>query len=75
MAIPAPLINQTLPSEPVTIGPGLVTPPVNSVIDAARASPGASIAIALANTDNTTIFKPLPVIWKPPPVLDRCEIG
>ena len=36
-------------------------------MDAARASPGASIAIALANTDNTTIFKPLPVIWKPPP--------
>ncbi len=62
MAIPAPLINHTLPSEPVTIVPGLVTPLVNSVIDAARARPGATIATALANTDSITIFTPLPVI-------------
>jgi hypothetical protein len=62
LAIPAPLINQTLPSEPVTIVPGPVTPLVNSVIDAACARPGATIATALAKTDNITIFTPLPVI-------------
>ena len=73
MAIPAPLINQTLPSEPAAIAPGLVTPPVNSMIDAACASPGATIATALASSANNTTLKPLPVISTPASVPDRYD--
>jgi hypothetical protein len=71
LAIPAPLINQTLPSEPVTVVPGLATPLVNSVIDDACASPGAIIATTLAITDDITTFKPLPVNPKTPGVDPR----
>ena len=65
MAIPDPLMNQTLPSEPAAIAPGFVTPPVNSVTTAACASPGATIATTLANTSNVTTFEPLRVISNP----------